>query len=169
VEISSQGIDYKLPNAYAVTPLTRTCYIKDVKSNGVNGGASTTSYTQRVLNTLSGDTSFVSLTTNRFTLPAGKYNIKCECPAFQCAAFRAKLVKDPSGTPSDEILGSNGYSNGANPSNNYSFIAGAVEISASTTFEIQQKSKNVVSSGLGEEATLGDNEIYTQVTIEKIL
>src|SRR5690606_21247003 len=56
---------------------TRVAYLKDVKPSGTAGGTFTSgSWQTRDLNTIEGDSSFVSLASNQFTLQPGTYHIE---------------------------------------------------------------------------------------------
>ena len=150
-------------------PTTLTGYLRDEKASGTSGGASATSYTQRDLNTTSGDFSkFGTLSANRFTLDAGIYDISGFATGFKVNGFRVKLVRDPAGTPSDEILGSTGYSESGSNLNTTSLLDDQVIVTSTTTFEIQQDNSLVVATnGLGLAASLGDNELFAQLKIVK--
>jgi C1q domain len=149
---------------------TRVAYLKDVKSSGTTGGGFTSgSYQTRVLNTTEGDSSFVSLSANQFTLQPGTYQIEASVPAYFVNFHKAKLRNITDST--DAIIGSSEYTeNSAGAGNTRSFISGTISISSAKTFEIQHRCGTTnASNGFGVASTFGDNEVYTQVKIEKVL
>lgn len=156
----------------AAIPVQQTCYIKDVKSSNTNGGTFTSgSWYQRDLNTLEGDCSQMGITvsSNVFTLPKGKYEFSAKMPAFRVEQHKSKLVKDPSGTPVDLILGTSEISTSTANTTNYSYIDGQVEITTSTPFEIQHRCSNTVTTnGLGYAVNYSVDEVYTIVKITKV-
>jgi hypothetical protein len=150
-------------------PNKKVAYIKDVKSEGTNGGTfNSGAWQTRDLNTTEGDT-FVSLSSNQFTLPAGTYDIEASAPAFRVASHQARLQNITEG--STAITGSTAYSGS---SDNYaltsSFVLGRLTLDKETTFEIQHRCQSTQStSGFGADNNFGEDNTYTQVKIEKIL
>lgn len=156
---------------------TRVAYVKDVKANNTSGGSSTSgSYQTRTLNTLEGDTSFISLASNQFTLQPGTYYIEAEAPfiapdAGSCIS-KIKLRNITGAT--DVIIGQTGYvgpvSGAGENDGNSTALMGEFSITSATVFEIQQRvSASRATSGYGGPANFGDSEVYTQVKIEKVL
>lgn len=172
VTVQRQGSDYKNPQAFAITPLTRTVYLKDVKSAGTAGGTATAGggFETRTLNTMSpaNGYGFVSLSSNQFTLQTGKYEIWAQAPGHRANSHIAKLrnITDSS----DEIIGSSGYNDpSVGVSNSYSTIIGSIDISSAKTYEIQHLVQATrADDGFGQEANLGVSEVYTQVKITKL-
>jgi hypothetical protein len=176
ITFTRQGADYKNPNAYAITPLTRTCYIKDVKTSGTAGGAfNNGAWQPRVANTLSGDTSFCILsngttgtdgTATQFTLPAGKYEIEADACAYEVDAHRLKIRNITDST--DEIFSIN-LSTGTLSDTDVASLKGSIEITAPKVFELQHKCVSTrVSTGFGVASSLAD-EVYVVIKITKIL
>lgn len=155
---------------------TRVAYIKDEKASGTNGGTATSgAYQTRTLNTLSGDTSFVSLSSNQFTLQPGTYKIKSTAPAQSAGGSEVQFhkIKLRNITDStDTIIGSTAYNetvSGVGIST-MSTLSGVFSISSAKTFEIQHRvAVTHATIGFGQAASFGDNEVYTQVEIEKVL
>jgi hypothetical protein len=148
---------------------TRVAYVKDVKASGTDGGTATSgSYQTRTLNTLEGDSSFVSLSSNQFTLQPGTYQIEASAPTRQVQDNRIKLrnITDSS----DTIIGQNSrvassVQDGVNAS-----LTGTFAITSAKVFEIQHRvSSTTATIGYGGACSFGDSEIYTTVKIEKIL
>jgi len=166
VEIVSDGSNWQMTGI----PMHLVAYIKDVRATTVAGGTfNSGAWQTRTLNTVSGDSSIVSLATNQFTLGAGKYEIEISAPAYNCAAHKAKLVSDPSGTPVDEIIGSGMESTPGNFVSNRSTIIGEILITSSTTYEIQHRCTTTqATTGFGTATGYSVSEIYTQVKITKL-
>ena len=148
-------------------PVARTCYIKEIQNSGVSGGTFTAgSYVTRVLNTVSGDTEFVSLASDQFTLQPGKYEIEVEAVGHLVNIHKAKLRNITDST--DDIIGKVAQSSSTN-AQTISSIKGTVILTEAKTFEIQHRctiTKTV--NGFGPAASFGDDEVYTQVKITKV-
>lgn len=144
-----------------------TAYIKDVKPSGTTGGTFTSGAWQtRDLNDLSGDTSFVSLSSNQFTLEAGVYDIVFSAPAQEVGRHQCRLQNITDGVTVSAGSSINASTSGSNTD----FSAGEerLVLSASTTFEIQhQCAATRASYGFGGQANFGIDEVYTQVKIVK--
>lgn len=144
-----------------------TARITETDPNNQNGGdpANTTAYFQRVLNTIEGGGSWVSLNANTFTLTPGIYTIEARVPGYTVNRFTTRLWNDTAGSKTAQ--GSSQYNNGSGTS--YSLITARVSLTANTTFEIQQRCAGTSGSGwgLGVACNFGDNEIYTEVLITK--
>lgn len=147
----------------------RTAYIKDTKSSGTAGGTFTSgSYQTRDLNTISGDESFVSVSSNQFTLDPGTYQIEASAPASVVTEHRIKLRNTTDST--DEILGTNEYTDTDEAMATRSHLSGEISISSQKTFEIQHRcSATRATQGFGWPLSYGEDEVYTQVKITKIL
>ena len=157
-------------------PVPRTAYIKDVKSSGTSGGTFTSGAWQtRTINTLSGDTEFISIgtgttgtdgTATRFTLESGKYEIEVSAPAYQINQAKTKLYNITDSL--DQIIGSLQFDASSAQSSN-SFIIGTVEISSPKIFEVQHRSSSTsTTNGFGRPFNVSVDEVYTQVKITKV-
>ena len=155
-------------NGLVATPTQKVAYIKDAKASGTAGGTFTSGAWQtRDLNTLSGDIGFVSVSSNQFTLQPGKYKIDASAPAYLCNLHKLKLYNITDS--SDAIIGSSEYADVTNLVQNSSFLEDEINISVPTIFEIQHRcSSTQASTGLGNTATFGVDEIYTQVKLTKL-
>jgi hypothetical protein len=155
----------------------KVCYIKDVKANNTAGGTATAgSYQTRTLNTLEGDTSFVSLASNQFTLQPGTYHIEAEAPANSVASnsigmhkIRLRDITNSTTT----IVGQNAMTQATGSTTvdiaDAALLKGVFTIATATTFEIQHRVLTTQSGqGFGRAANFGDSEVYTQVKITKI-
>jgi len=148
-------------------PTPRTAYIKDVKSSGTNGGTFTSGAWQtRDLNTLEGDTEFVSLSSNQFTLQSGKYNIEAYAPAMQVNGHVIKIRDITSSV--DIIIGTSGYA-ATSGASNLSKAISDLEVISNTTFEVQHRCNTTkATNGLGNPLNFGVDEVYTTIKITKL-
>ena len=164
---NDSGSDLENPRAVNIE---KTATIEDVKSAGTSGGSTVTgSFLQRDLNTLvDNDNIGITLSSNRFTLPRGKYFITATGPFFSTVSqARIKLVRDPGGTPVTEALGSS--MNVSVAATCISILSGEVIVNSAIDFEIQYRAQLVqATNGLGTAVDLGEVEIYTKVDIIKM-
>jgi hypothetical protein len=144
---------------------SKVAILKDLKGSGIQGGTSSASTWQtRDLNVLSGDSSFVSLSGNQFTLQAGSYLIRARVPGYMVNGHKAALFSGDS----IKILGSSSNSHATYPTTSYSEISGVVTVATSETFSIKHRTateRNLV--GLGIANNFGVDEEYTVVEIIK--
>ena len=150
----------------------KTMFLKDLKAPATaGGGASGNTTATRILNTLTGNASFLSLASNQFRLLPGRYLLKCSAPAYGVDSHQAFLynASDLSyHTDGESIYASNSYT-----VQNDSHIYAEIIIGVSLVFEIKHYTQTISSpSGFGVAAAVGtnpsSNEVYTQVQIDKI-
>jgi hypothetical protein len=149
---------------------TRVAYIKDVKAANTAGGTFTSgAWRTRVLNTLEGDTSFVSLASNQFTLQPGTYHIEASAPGLLVDRHKAILynVTDTA----NEILGLSAFSDNTSAyAQTSSLVSGTFSITSAKVFEIRHMCETTqASNGFGTASNFSVSEIYTQVKLEKVL
>lgn len=149
-------------------PLQQTAYLKDVKPSGTAGGTFTAGAWQtRTLNTLEGDTGFVTLSGNQFTLAAGKYEIEASAPAYITDVSQLKLVNASLST--DLIIGSTIRLNITTSNVAVNYLVGTISLSSASTLSLQHRcSVTKASDGQGIPSGFGTPEIYAQVKITKI-
>lgn len=145
-----------------------TCYIKDVKANGTNGGTATSgSWERRDLNTVSGSCSFVSLSSNQVTLSSGTYRVRASAPALGVGQNKIKLRNTTDST--DTLIGTQEYADNTNLGTSRSVITGRFSISSSKTYEIQHRvATTKATNGYGNNSNFGVDEIFTEVEITKL-
>jgi len=144
-------------------------YIKVLDSKATNtegGSTSSTTWNRRDLNTISVDeTGVVSVSSNKITLPAGKYRFNATVPGAGTAYGQQKLrlVIDPDGTPSyiygpncDLFPGGSSYYQSSTAT-----IFGAFTLAASKAIAIEQ----YVTSGL---ATYGGGKAINISSVAEI-
>jgi len=188
--VGSQWIDVTADNVYAcvdssvgaavwiqtnATSAVMNDYIllQNQQASGTGGGTFTSgSFNQVVLNTEVNDSGgHCTLSANRFTLAAGTYVIIAEISGNQVNDFKLKLVNDPAGTPTDEIIGGQGMatSGGSPVICDKAFLRGKFTIGSSTEFQIEARCDTTRSSdGFGRACTYGVTEIYSPVQLWKV-
>lgn len=153
----------------AAIPTQLTAYVKDVKADGTNGGSFCSgAWRTRVLNTLEGDCSFVTLSCNQFALSNGKYDIEWIAPAYQINSHVSRLYNV---TDASEVkLGSAARTAAASDTQTDSVGYAAVEITSSKTYRIEHQAQTTrATDGFGSQNQIaGVDEVYTQVKITKI-
>jgi hypothetical protein len=141
--------------------------VSDQKTSGTAGGASSTSFTTRDLNTEVFDPDgIVTVSSNQFTLIAGTYIIDWECPHYRSNSATSVLY-DITGSATIETSTS-GYANTSNPVTvGLTTGRARVVITSNNTYEIRMKCSSTNSGGFGIAAN-GNPETYTTVRIMKI-
>lgn len=134
--------------------------VVDQKASGTNGGASTTSYSTRTLNTVAFDPGgIVSLSSNTFTSTVD-CGVTWSAPAYAIGSHKSRLVRVSDGAVI--ALGTTEYM-----INNQTVAAqtrshGVARIEAGVAYRIEHRAGTVLSNlGFGVAASFGDSEIYT--------
>lgn len=142
--------------------------IEDQKASGTNGGTFTAGADRtRTLNTEVRDVyNICTLSSNRFTLPAGTYFIEWSAPAYAVDAHQTLLYNV---TGAAEIKrGSSEYTPNSTGVVTKSIGQTTVTISVSSAFEIRHRCQtSFANTGLGFPASFG-TEVYTIVKIWKV-
>lgn len=142
-------------------------YLKDAKANNTIGGASVSGRQTRDLNELTGDTTFVTLSSNEFTLDAGKYLIEANTTAYKSNGHQAIIRNTTDAT--DALLGLVTFSGTSEEVQTQSEVHGVVEITSTKSFALQQYISSANAFGLGNPLGAGLTEVYSQVKITKII
>ena len=147
-----------------------TCYVKDVKASGVSGGDfNNAAWRTRTLNTTEGDCSFLSLSSNQFTLESGSYNINCSAPAQRVDNHTTKIYNITD--VSDQVIGTTARTSSTSDYTiNRSNVIGKITISSSKAFELQHYAQTSRTGlvGFGGASSFGVNEVYSQCEITKV-
>lgn len=163
---SKQYVDARASGAFP----NEIAYLKDSKTSGTAGGTFTSGAWQtRDLNTVENSQSWLSLTSNQFTLDPGTYKIVASAPAHGAVdGHKLKLRNITDST--DDIIGE-AEQNSTTAMTNRSGLAGIITITATKTFEIQHYCNTTkAGDGFGSATSISAiNEIYTVVEIEKLL
>lgn len=157
------------PTVFSVYGEHKVAYIKDIKGSSTDGGTFTGgSWQTRTLNTIQGDSSFVSLSSNDFTLAPGQYLVKFVAPGYRVGVHKARLVEASNAT--ERIVGSSAYSQSSTDyavTDSHGF--GLLTVSQATAFRLQHYGSSTQSSnGFGVASSSGSSEVYAQVEIQKI-
>ncbi len=155
-------------SALSAVPVPRTVHLKDIKGSGAfSGGFTSGAYQTRTLNTITGDTSFCSLSGNQFTLESGQYELEGYAPGFACDAHKCQLYNVTDAAV--EELGSGEWSDATNLGQATSKVFTRVELLSSKTFELRHRcSATKASNGFGAATAFGDSEVYAQLKITKV-
>ena len=154
-----------------------TAFIIDSKTTGTNAGTFTSgAWRTRDLNALSGDTEFISLSSNAFTLSPGTYDIEWSAPAYSSDAtsIGAHTSKFTNTSDSADLIFGSAVrvrqDGGSTESTTNSLGAGRIVITASKTFEILHRcaATSTGTEGMGRAGGFGVDEIYTIVKVTKV-
>jgi len=151
--------------AQVFTP--KVAYVKDVAASGINRSSVAAVWNQRILNTVEGDSDIVSLTSNRFTIQAGKYLIKTRAQIVQTNQSHTRLVMDPAGSPV-YYYGEPKYVGSTDSVDGYVETKDNITIAQPATFELQHYTTLGGVNKLGANAGLGVNQVFATVEIAKI-
>jgi hypothetical protein len=169
-QIAQLGVDGRLPASILpdMGSSTKVAYIKDLKPSGTHGGDCVAgAYVKRDLNSISGDSTFVSIANNQIFLAPGTYRFDISAPGYLENLHKAKLVNTTSGQT--VLIGTTERSHVQYGGVSHSKIIGEVIISEASSFEIQHRcttSRTIV--GFGVASSFGEDEVYTQVKVEKV-
>lgn len=150
-------------------PTRKIAIIKDVKTNGVSGGTFTSgAWRTRDLNTLEGDSTFVSLSTNQFTLEAGEYKIRTFAPSKDVNNHKTR-VYNFTDSAETTIISSSASANVTGGSYAPAIASGVIKITEPKTFELQHRcGTSRATDGFGAASGYGNNENYSDIEIEKL-
>lgn len=141
-------------------------FVRDVQANGTNGGTFTSgTFQQRVLNTEDDPSNFISLASNQFTLPAGRYLIEASAPGKDCGNHRLRMVNVTDGAATVGVGSTFGSGVAVEATLNT-----VVTITASKAFELQHRCGTTrATDGFGSPSGFGsESEIFAQVKITKL-
>jgi hypothetical protein len=136
-----------------------------------SGTVSASAWRTGPLNTvLYNDISGASLSSDSFTLPAGLYKVIAFRCCFYVNAYATRIYNTTDDTTA--IIGSNGYADqGDGYNSEYVPIHGIIDISKTTTFQVQLYAQTTRSSdGWGFSTnSLGDlNRVWSDVLVERL-
>lgn len=182
IELTKAGADYIDKKGYFLGNLSQpVAYLKDIKSSGTAGGTFTSgAWQSRVLNTLEGSNSWISIdtegatkttgtdgTARRFTLEAGTYEIEGSASAYAVNRHKAKLRNITDAI--DEIIGSGEFGTTSDNGHAKSDVEGTITLVSAKTFEIQHYCETTtLNTGFGVPSTFAVVEVYAQISIRKL-
>ena len=143
--------------------------LSDVKAANTAGGTFTSGAWQtRVINTEDMDSgSIVSLSSNQFTLDAGKYRFYIKAPAYFVGRHKAVLYNVTDAA--NALIGTSENCTSPDDVVTSSVVCGEITISGTKTFEVRHRCQNTqATNGLGLESNFGVSEVYTIVELWKV-
>ena len=180
IDGSTTNINLKAKNDYVTVQCDGTgwhiisqnrraiAYVRDEKTTTTEGGTFTTgAFRTRTLNTLEGDTSFISLSSSQMTLEAGTYSIQWSCPAYNVDRHQSRLYNTTD--TATTLSGQGGYTASGNTVSILSTGAGVFTITGSKVLEVQHDCETTkADNGFGLQGGSGEVEVYTTVMIERL-
>ena len=156
-----------IANGY-VMGLPKMAIIQDRKPYNVAGGTAIAGINARQLNTIVVDTIGITLINNRFTLPAGTYQVFASATCFNVNRHQLRLRNVTNNI--NTVLGSTEYANNAAVSNR-SFIDDLFTINSISSFELQHFIEIAQSgNGLGvDNSTANFDNVYACVKLIKYI
>ncbi len=142
--------------------------VTDTKTAPTAGGTFTSgAWRTRDLNTEEDPDGIVTIASNQFTLGAGTYLIQWSAPALVVERHQTRLWDVTGAT--NLAQGSGEYADPTGGVQNRSMGFDIVTLTANNTFQIQHRcSATRNTNGFGTSVNLGDDEVYTMVTIFKL-
>ena len=146
------------------------CKLTEVQAYNAEGGAatSTNNWETRTLNTIEGESWFLTLASNQFTLEPGAYKVQWEAPYYN-TGYTQTVLYDVTNSAFKAI----GNGNYINPSGGVGILVAGYSqftISSSTVFSIKGRVSDTKSSnGMGNQSGFSDSKsIFTMVMVEKL-
>lgn len=150
----------------------QVAYLKDIKAAGTGGGDfNSGAWRVRDFTTITGATTWLSLTSSRVTLRKGIYDFIADAPAFDVRDHKAKIRDINAATDTADIVGTSEHDNLALVTTR-STVKGRVEIATETAYELWHICQTTkAAAGFGESAsfTTTAQELYSQWEIRKLL
>lgn len=146
--------------------------IYESQTSGTNGGniTGTGAWYQRTLNTSEGSNSWVSLSSNRFTLNAGTYHVQWSSPMYGTNSHKSRLYNFTDSTTIAVSQVADSDAGGSNYINTSSLGSTVFTLAASKALQIDYRcsANPSISDALGQASGFGVAEIFTIVTITKL-
>ncbi len=169
LSISAISLNITSGNAAAVSSVDESgiLLIRDVKTSNTDGGTFTNgAWRVRDLNDLQGDSTFVTLASNEFSLSEGVYSVRWSAPAYKVGTHQTRLYNVS--TSAVVSAGSPENSSTADNTGNMSVGNAVLEIDSTTTFRLEHRgTSSQTTNGFGTGGNFGD-EVYSQVMIIKL-
>ena len=162
-DLNITGEITQISNNRILTKINEIAKLSDEKSSGTDGGTFVAgSWQIRDLNTLTQNSSFVSLSNNEFTLDEGSYIIFFESPAYNVNSHQIRLYNVTDGS-----VVANGTNSYASSSCTYSKLYQYLVLTSSKTFRVEHRcGVSKTDNGYGIAGGWGP-EIYTNGIITK--
>jgi hypothetical protein len=167
VVIQSTGTAWVVLEWRGLAP--QTVYIRDVKAAGTDGGAAnTTTFTDRVLNTLDNQNGYpwVALASNHFTLQPGKYDIEGHAPFRNVNSVQIAIYNITDSTY--DIPGTSEYNQNTNNVTNTSRVCGQLNITSAKVYALRYRAAaNTGTADLGVGAGFGISNVFAVLRITR--
>ena len=161
--VSTQGVDYKDLTANLIQTNPKIAYVKNVQASGVDGDTpgGVNSVTTLTLNTVEGDQSFFTLSSNQVTISPGTTILKAKCPAFKTDGHQAFLWDVDNSLVLKQ--GTSGGSLSTATNQTHSFIEYVLESSTATTIEVRHWINSIAGGAarFGQDTASGTNNPCT--------
>jgi hypothetical protein len=160
----------KSPSLVTIPNLApRIAYVTEQQLSGTNSGYGTAGvWNTRQLNTITDSSGIVtSLSSNTVTLPAGTYKIDAWGMYYAGTAGLNKTRLRNTTDSTTALVGSSEYS-GTSAGTNKSIISGEITITSPKSFQLQHYFPRTGTDVAGTNAALGENELYSSLTIQRI-
>lgn len=152
------------------SPFVQFAYFEDQKAAGNSGGAGSTSYATRTLNTtVYNNIAGVSLSSNEVTLPAGTYMIEASCPASRVDRHKCRLFN----VTDTAVIAYGAQSLGAvgsgNIANTRSEVTAVLTITGTKAIRLEHRLESTTNtSDYGNGANMTGVEVYSLMKIWKL-
>lgn len=162
IKIASDGSNWRTLSG----PTPQVGFVYDGKANATAGGGAAGNTTQtRNINATFGSDDWITIGSDDFTVPAGKYTFDCYVPAYQVNDHRAYMYDV---TNALNYTGTNAWASSTYEGGSSSHIYINTTLTAAATYEIQHYTNTAqAANGLGVAVTDGNAEIYTYCTVVK--
>jgi hypothetical protein len=143
--------------------------IQDEKpSNTASGDATSGGWNTRDLTVIKGESWFVTLSSNKFTLEPGTYEIFATAPFYKCEELQLRLYDVTNSTAA--YYGQTQYARSANYGSLTTNLMAYTSITSSTEYRLEyQVGSTSTTNGLGAGAnSYGGTMIYSQIKIRKL-
>jgi hypothetical protein len=143
-------------------------HIQDVKAANTDSGSfNSGAWRTRDLNTLTGDTAFISVSSNQFILNAGTYSVWFAAPAYSTNEMKAKIRNITAGT--DALIGESSFSNAGSGQSIDALVSGRLTPAITTTYELQHYATTTRgTNGFGVKMNVAVSEVYAHGIIIKL-
>lgn len=144
----------------------RLLQVRDEKTSGTNGGASTTgSWVTRTLQTIQTNEVAATLSSNEIVLPAGTYDIDGSSPGFACGNHQARLYNVTGAAVL--VLGTTEVAHQSDTVKTRSFVQGRFTLAVASNVRIEHRFGVAYANGMGFASGWGV-EVYTDCQLRKV-
>lgn len=166
--VVASGVTKKITKANLETVLgvgevTGAFAAREEQTSGTAGGTFTAgSWIDRTINTLEQDAASITLSSNRLTLPAGKWLLRWAAPAYNVNTHQSRIIINDAGSP-EYHYGRSSISSSSLAVQMDSQGVALVDQSSSFTVKVQHRCQiTEATNGLGVAHGWGD-EVYSEI------